>query len=561
MIVPLVAIFASLELSTGLIALLARLGQTVDWFDFKVFRTTKIFIIVVLYGAATDYCLFLISRYREEFQRGLPPRRALRSALAGVGHAVTASAMTTILGLGTMIFAAFGKFRYGGPTIALSLAVALLACLTLAPALLLAGGRFVFWPFGIGAGNDPDQRHANSILGRVWQGIGHAVVTRPGLIFVGCLLLLAWPAYEAFSVPITYDLVAELSPQRPSVQGTRLLRCYFPPGEGEPITVLAQRRAANLRTDQGRDEIRWLTTQLSDLTYVDSRGLTQRKPILAVRSLTNPLGDSPRSYASPHKLIFARNPRVMNKFLSHAKGFADRVTCLDLITCYDPFSRENVRLLDFVEKKLQAIAADPASPWQGTEFDLVGTTAGIRDLEAVNQSDRRLIGVLTSIAVLAVLIVVLRRPLVSLYLVLTVLLGFFVSIGVTKLLFSWLDGAAFVGLDWKLPVFLFVILVAVGEDYNIYLATRVIEEQRRRGALEGLRVAVVRTGGIITSCGVIMAGTFASMMTGTLRGMHELGFALAFGVLLDTFVIRTILVPAFLALWARWGPPRPGEGA
>ncbi len=352
-----------------------------------------------------------------------------------------------------------------------------------------------------------------------------------------------------------------LSPQRPSVQGTRLLRCYFPPGEGEPITVLAQRSEAIFRTDQGRDEIRWLTTQLSDLSYVDSRGVAQRKPILAVRSLTNPLGDSPRSYASPHKLIFARNPRVMNKFLSHAEGFADRVTCLDLITCYDPFSRENVRLLDFVEKKLQAIAADPASPWHGTEFDLVGTTAGIRDLEAVNQSDRRLIGVLTSIAVLAVLIVVLRRPLVSLYLVLTVLLGFFVSIGVTTLLFSWLDGASFVGLDWKLPVFLFVILVAVGEDYNIYLATRVIEEQRRRGALEGLRVAVVRTGGIITSCGVIMAGTFASMMTGTLRGMHELGFALAFGVLLDTFVIRTILVPAFLALWARWGPPRPGEGA
>ncbi|MGA2034672.1 MAG: MMPL family transporter [Thermoguttaceae bacterium] len=556
-IIPLLAIGISMTVSIDVVAMVAGLAQRVSWLDFKVFRTTQIFIVVMLYGAVTDYCLFLISRYREELQRGLAPAAAIEEALSQVGHAVAASAMTTILGLSTMVFADFGKFRNGGPTIAMALTVALASSLTLAPALLRAAGRWVFWPFGVGKLPAKAARASGSRRG-FWEWVAGVIVTRPGLVFVGGLAILSVPAAVGFGVPVTYDFPGELSQQRPSIQGTRLLENYFPTGETGPISVLAHREGVDFDSREGRKLVSLLTKELNEFSYTDGQGRSLR-PVNSVRSLTNPLGEPPGSLnifseRGRRTLAAIRNPRTKATYLSNSAAYAGSVTRLDLVCQYDPFAKEGVKLFVAIEKWLQAMAKDPQSDWHGAEFDFIGTTAGIRDLEAVNTSDYYRTTVLTSLAVLAVLVFLLRRQVISLFLIFTVLLGYFVTIGVSKYLFMWVYGDTFHGVDWKLPVFLFVILVAVGEDYNIYLATRVFEEQRRLGALEGLRVAVIRTGGIITSCGVIMAGTFASMISGTLRSMHELGFALAFGVILDTFVIRTILVPAFLALWARWIP-------
>jgi RND superfamily putative drug exporter len=573
-LIPLVAIGVSFAVAVDFIGLIA---QWCDWYhiDFQIFKTTKIFIIVVLFGAATDYCLFLIARYREEMEKGMAPRDALEESIRQTGHALTASAMTTILGLGAMLFASFGKYRSGGPTIALSLVVALIACLTVAPALLRAFGGIVFWPFGVKVKTLSEKAEAaghteaHTFMGRFWIWLADMIVAHPAMILLTAFVVLAVPAYQGLSPKLTYDMLSELNPKKPSVTGTRLLEKYFSIGETGPITVLAFQPDGDFNTLEEKLRIGELTQQLADFEYTDSRGETTH-PIQQVRSLLNPLGDRPKRRHSggdiAKAMAMSSDPRCKAAFLSTNGIYSGKVTRFDLVCKYDPFSHEAMRLMSKIEDHLTAMAKDSQSPWHGVTFDFTGITPGIRDLDAVNIGDTLLVGQLVAIAVLAVLIFLLRKPVISLYLIFTVLLGFFVSLGITKTIFSWYYGDSFQGLDWKLPLFLFVILVAVGEDYNIYLVTRVFEEQRRRGAIEGLREAVIRTGGIITSCGVIMAGTFGSMTTGTLRGMIELGFAMSLGVLLDTFIIRTVLVPAFLALWARWtgadksnGPPRKGQ--
>ena len=610
--VPVVTIGVAVFIAKDLVAALTQLGGPngvpgFSWFHFEIFKTSEIFIFVICFGSGTDFCLFLISRYKEELERGHDPKVAIERSLGQVGEALTGSAFTTVCGLGMMFFSDFGKFTYSGPAIAMCLVATLLSCLTFAPALLRACGRTVFWPFKItthpAAAQTPHDQPLpdHSMIGRFWSWTSDHIMARPGLLLLVSLVLMAPLAYKGIDPKISYDLLADLPPNAGSRDGTMMMKKHYPAGEMGPVTMLVARDGADidLTAKEQRLEIRHLTQAIYDEMNQDAAGKplvktpavydltklgTDGKPLLispekderivqSIRSLEYPMGYDGADTAEQGtksggfgnflKTTTMRAHKESEKvYVAMADGpRKGKVARFDIITAYDPFSVSAENVLSRLEHVVRAKSADPTSPWHNASFDFIGTTAGTRDLKAVVTSDERLIQQLVVLAVFAVILSILRRPMICLYLIFTVVFSYLVTIGATEWVFERMYGAEFTGLDWKVPIFLFVILVAVGEDYNIFLATRIFEEEKRLGRERGLREAIIKTGGIITSCGVIMAGTFVSLLFGTLKAMHALGFALTLGVILDTFIVRPVLVPAFLAWLYRVMPERQHQPA
>ncbi|MDG3003087.1 MMPL family transporter [Paludisphaera mucosa] len=544
--VPLVTIAFSVVVSMKAIAALTA----IPFLSFQVINITRVFVVVVLFGAGTDYCLFLIARYREELARGRTREDALREAIEQVGGALVASAGTVIVGLGMLYFSSFAKIRYTGPAIAMSLSIALLAALTLAPMLLRWLGGVIFWPFRPPHHTPGADREAESLqempMTGFWVGVSSLVVRHPVWILTLSLAALLPLAVIGARTTSNYSQLADLSPDRPSVVGASVIRRYFAVGELSPTIAVVENPKVDFRTPEGREKVTEVTRRLLAVPGVAE-----------VRSLSQPTGKTPMldsemnflQKMADRALRAAADGRYVS-IKPQDRNAPNHITRFDIVFETDPFSRASLTSLSRVGDTLDA-ASKPGGPIQGASaVGLAGSTSAVNDLMRVTTGDERRMYFLVTFGVYIILVALLRRPGTCLYLILTVVLGYLASLGITELVFKGMHHGTepWGGLDWTVGFFLFVILVAVGEDYNILLMARVIEEEAKHGAVEGTRRAVAHTGGIISSCGLIMAGTFGSMLTGSLTSLRELGFSLGLGVLLDTFLVRPILVPAFVVV-------------
>ncbi len=568
-LIPLTTVFVAVKLSMSLLILMAER----NWIT--LFTGVESYVTVLLYGAGVDYCLFLIARYKEELDSGVSFDEGVTNSVAKVGAAIAASAGTVICGIGMMMFAEFGKFRDAGFAISFGLVIVLIASLTFTPALLRAAGKWAFYPqmrterVRTSGGWLPTATLASKLgdirwLQNAWESVGRGLMTRPmtlWLVSIGLMIPFATIGVM-FYTHLSYGLLSDLPADSRSVAGTRAVQEHFAAGASGPITILLQNENIDFTQEGdeaspgGIDIVRNLTESLyrrrKDLEVEDIRSVSH--PYGGEESLTQILAE----IRNPVRRKLTRD-RTIDHYVSRQGKVADHVTRMEVTATLDPFSRHSMEHMSQLQQDIKS----QLEKYPGTRILVTGSTASIRDLKTVTDRDQVRIDILVVTSVFLILVVLLRRPAICLYLIVTVLFSYLVALGATYVAYWAYDPANFAGLDWKVPMFLFTILIAVGEDYNIFLMTRIEEEQKLYGPVDGVIHALQKTGRIISSCGIIMAGTFCSLAAGSLRGMCQLGFALAFGVLLDTFVVRPILVPAYLVLLnsGRFGRLGPWLGA
>jgi RND superfamily putative drug exporter len=567
-LIPLVAVIFAEFLSRSLGYGLTELGVTVNG------QSSSIMSILVL-GAGTDYALLLVSRYREELHHTVDKHEAMRTALASAGPAIFASAATVIAALFCLILAKVNGTAGLGPIAAMGIACAALSMLTLLPALLTIFGRRAFWPFVPHTPETAPAADAASERARrkIVEGSAFGAIVR--VVLASLLVLVLLPL-----VLINW-LLRRLSGRRiPSLIVGPLDRAIFTPYEirrtrlehtadathgfwaklghrvaGSPRRVVVGSVAVLLIFCAGfaffSTELTSEDTYRSEVESVEGQDLLNKSFPAGTTALTDVVVPK-RTEVPAVRAAVAGVDGVEAVSQPVAEGAPGTLVQATLEP--NPYSTDAFDLVEPIRDAAHRVAPEA----------LVGGPTAIEfDVRDAAGWDSIVIPPLILLVVFLILIGLLRAVVAPLILIGTVILSFLAALGVGYFAFEFIFD--FPGSDPSLPLFAFVFLVALGVDYNIFLIARAREETIQRGSEQGILRALAVTGAVITSAGIVLAGTFSVLAVLPLTFLTELGFVVAFGVLLDTFLVRTLLVPA-LALLAGdkfWWPSelsRPSDG-
>lgn len=492
-LLPVVTIGAISSTVGGLIAMAAKA------FDLEIDTSVNSILLVVLFGVGTDYILFLMFRYRERLRAGDDPKTAMVNAVAKVGEAVTSAAAAVIIAFMALTLSSLGMFRALGPALAIAVAVALLAGLTLVPAIVSLLGTKVFWP---------SKAWQIEPKGARFGAIGAAMGRRPGVFAVASGGVLVALGVFAVGFNPTFDLSSgSTTDASESVAFTTELLEGMPAGATQPSDVLLQ-SAAPLAEDQ-------LATYRTVLTQVDGVGQVGQAQLSADRTIAN------------FQVTLANAP-------------------------------ESDAALDTVAGPLREVAHQAAPA--GATAAVGGMTAVYVDFEDAMNHDYRIVFPVAAILIMLVLALLLRSLVAPWYLMASVFLGFAATLGATVLVFQQIQGRH--GLIFTLPVIMYLFVVALGTDYNILMVARLREEARAgHTPREAAALAVRHTGPTVAAAGLILAGTFASMMLAGNSTLSQMGFAISVGIAIAAFVMALFFTPAVTALLGRraWWPGHGGD--
>jgi RND superfamily putative drug exporter len=477
-VLPVISAGVALAAAQGLIYLLAAHG------GLTVNAQSAGILLVLVFGAGTDYALLLTARYREELRRHEDRHEAMSVALRRAGPAIIASAGTVIVSLLTLSVAELNSTASLGPVLAIGIVVAFAAMMTLLPALLVIFGRWVFWPARPAYGSEEPTSTG------FWARTGGWIARRPRVVWVTTAVILGAMALGLTGLKSDGLTVAQGFRTTPdSVVGQRVIDQHFPAGAGQPVVVIGN----------------------------EQQGAQLRSALMATPGITGVIGPVPRA-----------GDAYLQGTLTSA-----------------PDSQQAYQTIDKVRAAVHAV--------RGADAMVGGNTAINLDINRASSHDRGVIIPIILAVVFLILGLLLRALVAPIMLIATVVLSFAAALGVSAVMFDHVFN--FGGSDTSFPLFVFVFLVALGIDYNIFLMTRVREETAKHGPRRGALTGLAATGGVITSAGLVLAGTFAALATLPVTFLTELGFAVAFGVLLDAIIVRSVLVTALnldLGRWVWW---------